>query len=464
MKTNVATKRHGPVTHEGGPAYINKDATLQLRRLVSACFLFENQYYESGQDVAARIHEVAARVETSALIDEMKRAKELMGLRHAPLWLALELLKRPGSDTIGNAVASIITRVDEIPEIVALYQMGQRSKPLSKQLKRALRMAFNKFDQYQFSKYDRDGLYNVRDVMFLVHPKPADDEHKAIFKMLANQTLPPAETWEVALSGIGTQPGMTPDERKQARVLAWSGLLTRNKIGALALLRNLRNMSADGIPGALVTDALRTAKLGYKIFPHQIYAAWKNAPNYSSQLNMLLRRALESFPTMGGTTVLLVDVSDSMNQKISGRSEMSRMESASMLALMIGQMCSGNVQLYTFSNNLVQVPFEPAFSMIDRIKQSQHNSGTDFGSAVDAMVMRGMFNGVDRFIVITDEQARNSPTKTVTVPNKYVVNVGTDEAGIRCTKNWRHIDGFSNAVPEWIVGEELHPLFTETDN
>ena len=55
LNTNVRT-------YEGAPAYPHLTDLQQLRRSVLACLLWEDSFYESGQSIADRIQEFAAKV------------------------------------------------------------------------------------------------------------------------------------------------------------------------------------------------------------------------------------------------------------------------------------------------------------------------------------------------------------------------------------------------------------------
>jgi hypothetical protein len=56
---------------------------------------------------------------------------------------------------------------------------GEKRQPLSRQVKLSLAKAFQKFDAYQLAKYDRPGMVKLRDVLFMVHAKPKDEEQAA---------------------------------------------------------------------------------------------------------------------------------------------------------------------------------------------------------------------------------------------------------------------------------------------
>ena len=203
---NVARDRQAQVrTHEGGRAQTGNFAQ-QLKRAVTACMLWEDTFYESGKDIATRIHDLAKRCDPDFVAQLALDVRKRHGLRHAPLWLILSLL--PRDDILGKAkstaITDLVSRADEIPELLAMYWDGKgEGKPVAAALKRGLAGAFHKFDEYQFAKYNRDKAVTMRDAMFICHPKPKNDEQAALFKRLANDELKTPDTWEVGLSAGG---------------------------------------------------------------------------------------------------------------------------------------------------------------------------------------------------------------------------------------------------------------------
>src|SRR4029077_18172628 len=131
---------------------------------------------------------------------------------------------------VADTLQSVIQRADGLCAFVAIYRKAGRV-PLSGQVKTRLAPAFPKFAEYQLAKYDRGGPSKLRDVLFLCHAKPRDDKQAAMWKKLIWGRLAVPDTWEVALSS-GTD-----------KCEAWPRLLSENKLGALALLRNLRNLT-----------------------------------------------------------------------------------------------------------------------------------------------------------------------------------------------------------------------------
>ena len=176
MKQNVRNKVPAPVTHGGAPA-VRINAEAQLRRSVLSTLLWENQYYENGQTIAQRIKELASQVDPVKVAALAVEAREVQKLRHVPLLLAAALAPRGGA-LVGDTIARVIQRADELAEFLAIYWGMQeapkgkgslRPSPLSKQVKRGLAQAFTKFDEYQLAKYNRDEAIKLRDVLFLTH-------------------------------------------------------------------------------------------------------------------------------------------------------------------------------------------------------------------------------------------------------------------------------------------------------
>src|SRR5947207_2879649 len=137
----------------------------------------------------------------------------------------------------------------------------------SSNLVKGLAAAFTKFDEYQLAKYDRAGAIRLRDVLFLAHAKPKDEAQAALWKRLIAGELATPDTWEVALSA----------SQGEGKREAWERLLRENKLGALALLRNLRNFREAGVDGDLVASALASMKTA-RVLPFRFIAAARYAP------------------------------------------------------------------------------------------------------------------------------------------------------------------------------------------
>lgn len=432
MRTNIAVKSTH-VTHEGAPAR-RITPEQQLRRSVMSCMLWEKEFYEDGVEISTRIAELIPKVDPTIVMNIAIEAREKMKLRHVPLWIAIGMLKSVAHKPyVAETLERIIQRADELAEVLAMYWKDGK-KPIAHQLQKGLGRAFGKFNEYQLAKYNRDGAVKLRDVLFLSHAKPKDEEQSILWKKLIDGKLETPDTWEVALSSGGD---------KKAH---WERLIKEGKLGGLAFLRNLRNMQEAGVAISDIDDGLLKAKTE-RVLPFRFIAAAKYAPRLESTLEKLMLKSLEGGEGLTGETIILIDVSGSMEYKVSSKSEISRLDAACGLAIILRELCRF-VRVCTFSNMMAEVPARRGFALSDAIVKSQPHVGTYLGKAI-GLINQEKF---DRLIVITDEQSAD------VVPNAkcekaYMINVASAKNGVGY-KKWRHIDGWSEAIYDYILQAE----------
>lgn len=464
-------------THEGARAYTDLTVEQRLRRSVLSCFLWENEFYEDGKEISSRIIELALQVDPNKLAALAVQARTQHNLRHVPL-LLLSVLAKTGKGTSVNVPAAIeatIRRADELPEFLSVFNKvypqvfkkpSRGIKSFTHGMRKGLSRAFAKFDAYQLAKYDRENAVRLRDVVFLTHPQSAPDrlhstlEEKAramLYADLVNRDFFPEhtkaskyplrkilglketdkpklvapDTWEVELSA-------GHDKRE-----TFERLLHEGKLGYLALLRNLRNMRDAKCDRDLVASAILERKGARTVLPFRYVAAARACPQFEQELDVALGKCIEELPRLTGKTVVMVDVSASMDAKLSGKSDLRRMDAAATLAVII----PGDVTVYSFSDGLVKVPKAQGIHGIEKIENSQPNNGTELIGAVCHLHKREAY---DRLIVTSDEQAA-SDYRGLPHPEGYgyVINVASNRNGIGYGP-WVHIDGFSEQVIRFI--------------
>jgi 60 kDa SS-A/Ro ribonucleoprotein len=441
-------------THEGAPATV-LTAEPMLRRSVLSCMLWDKEFYEDGAEIAARIRMLVPLVAAERVAELAVEARERMKLRHVPLLLVREMARYASHRAlVAETLARVIQRADELAEFLAIYWAEGR-QPLSGQVKKGLAAAFVKFDEYALAKYDRAAAVRLRDVLFLSHAKPVDAAQAALWKRLAQNELGTPDTWEVALSSAGRSDGVSKLE-------VWERLLSERKLGALALLRNLRNMHEAGVREELVLTALAGMKTD-RILPFRFLAAARKAPQWEEALEQAMFRCLEQTEEghearLAGHTVLLVDVSGSMNYQLSQRSEMNRTDAAYGLAILLRELAE-KVTIFTFSNTAVRIPARRGMALRDAMDRSQSHQATYLGAALIQVEADRDCAHYDRLVVITDEQAND----TVRNPRGrgYMINVASNRNGVGYGR-WTHIDGFSEAVVGYIAELERPAERVET--
>lgn len=417
-------------THEGAPAK-RIDPLAQLERSVMSCLLWEDEFYEGGQTIAQRIADLVKQIPAADVARVAVQAKVDMRLRHVPLLLARAMLRtKDGRAAFGGVAEKVFARADDIAEFLAIYWKDNKDEPLAKQAKRHVGEAFRRFDEYQLAKYSGgQKAVKLRDAIRITRPKPKDAEQAELWRKLVKGELTAPDTWEVELSKGGD---------KKA---SWERLLREERLGGLAMLRNIRNMREAGVDDALIREGIVGLKAG-KLLPINFITAARHNPAFEAELEAKFRDCFADKPKLAGSTVVLVDVSGSMDGKLSGRSELTRMDVACSLA-MIGREMFDHLRVFTFSNSLVEVPGRRGFALRDAITGSQPHGGTELGKAIRALP------ACERLVVITDEQSHDS------VPDRkgYLINVASAKNGVGYG-NWLHIDGWSDKVLDYLARYE----------
>lgn len=437
--TNVRTAHRQTITgaefnHNGLKVakHSNED---QLIRLTMAHMLFEKSFYMDGKASADLLAETAAKCSPDFVALTAVRARTEFKLRHVPLLLARTLAK--SSKLSAATLAEVIQRPDEMSEFLSLYWKDGK-QPISNQVKKGLGLAFSKFNEYQLAKWDKNSsAISLRDVMFLAHPKPANAEQEALFKRVANKELMTPDTWETELSAGA-------DKR-----VTFTRLMREKKLGALAFLRNLRNMRDAGVSDAEIRTYGSMVNVD-RVLPFRFIAAARIVPQFENMLEEMMFRALAGMPKLPGKTVLLVDISGSMfGTKVTEKSDLDRFDAACALAILARELCE-NVEIFSFSTSTVRVAPRRGFALAEAIKNSQRAGGTDLGQAISAVNREvGQF---DRCICFTDEQTSTAPGKIKSSKN-YVLNVGSYKNGIN-NYDWLTITGFSESVFGYIQAFE----------
>lgn len=438
----INTSAVGIKTHEGASA-ARAHGIDQLRRSVMSCMLWESEFYEDGEKIADRIMRLSETLPADEVARVAIEARSKYNLRHVPLLIVRAMAKRknmPGG-LVADTLAEVIQRPDELAEFISIYWKDGK-QPLSAQVKKGLARAFVKFGSYQLAKYNRDDAIKLRDVLFLVHAKPKDDEQAAVWKQLVDGTLAAPDTWEVALSGGG-------DKRE-----TFERLMREKKLGGLAFLRNLRNMAQAGVSRDAVAAYAQVAKAD-RILPFRFVAAARHVPQWEHLIEPMMLRAAGSFDHMEGPTAILVDHSGSMRQMISEKSEISRFDAASALAILVRETCE-NVRVFTFSDRTIEVASRRGFALADGIKSVINPVGTRLGKAVRTVYAN--FPECRRVIVITDEQSSDAPPQPIGAG--YIINVASFQNGVGHGK-WVTINGWSDAVIQYINAIESEASYPD---
>lgn len=448
-RMNTAVVGPDTRTHEGTPA-ARLTPIKELRRSVLSALLWEDTFYEKGSAVAERIATLVTKAKPSDVAALAIEARDRMYLRHVPLFLVRQLAAIKGNGRlVAETLAHVIQRPDEMGEYLAMYWNGQttstpRPAPLSAGSKRGLARAFRKFKSETLAKYDRDTGVKLRDVLRLVHAKPADASQAETWKHVIKRDLESPDTWEVALSA-----GANKRE-------TFERLLREQKLGGLAFLRNLRNMIEAGVNESLIRA--RCDGSFEKVLPFRFIAAAKHAVRYEADIERAMLACLDGLPKLAGRTALIIDTSPSMwMEKVSAKSEMDRFDAAAALAILARGLCD-SVRVWAFNERAYEVPSRHGFALRDALADTKGQASCG-GLAVEAANREGY----DRIIVITDGQWHYPDFRTnpyhignavdVCQPpltaKAYMINVSTEKTGIGYGP-WVSIDGWSERIFDFV--------------
>lgn len=449
MKFNLLTKGTKTViNHESAKAYVLSPEMELYTAVVT--WLLNDSFYEKDEARLIRLRELMYRCKPEFVGKLAVYARTKMYMRSVPLVLVTELAKlHSGDDLVARVTAGVVNRADEITELLACYELlNKRNGPkklnrLSKQLQKGLSEAFNRFDEYQFAKYNRDAAVKMCDALFLVHPKAKDDAQQALFNKIAKNELETPYTWETELSALGQLNFDSEETKATAFKAKWEELIDSGKLGYMAMLRNLRNIQQAGVSYAhfkkvcaTLADAAQVARA--KQFPFRYLAAYrelmsadgqqmtvsngKRMPAVSSAnrgytgelLDALEKAAQASVANIGGfdenTRVLVAcDVSGSMQTPVSAKSKILLYDVGLMLGMLLQSRCR-NVEVGMFGDTWKTIPM-PRGNVLANVQEFYRREGEVGYSTNGYLVIKDLLlrrTKMDKVFIFTDCQLWNS--------------------------------------------------------
>ena len=420
-KFRTKTKgKDATINYMGGKAFIQSPKE-ELAFSVATTFI-EGSYYESKDK---RIDRITELIEALAKKDSLFVGKLAYIVRkewhmRSAFHLLTALLAKyhKGTSLVKNLIVKGVERPDDLSEIVSVF-----GKPIPNQVKKGIREAFDKFDEYRLAKYKGRGKnFSLADLFNLVKPKPSK-EKLALYKRLIEGKLKIPETWETKLSA--------GEEKKKV----WKDLVLGNKIGYMALLRNLRNIlkerDIETIKEACKQIADKEKVLKSKQLPFRFLSAFK-ALELKKETGLVFEKdtdiynivkdaivkavgySVGNIPLLKGRTVILTDNSGSMRGDVGGGSLISRMSTVKTsdignLFAMLYWLRADNTLVGLFGDKLI-IPkldreknvFEN-FNIVDE-KAEQCGAGTETGIfTMFEELIKGK-EKVDRIVIFSDMQ------------------------------------------------------------
>ena len=416
------------VNYEGAEAFhLSSEWELYVASVTSS---LNDKFYESAQTRIGKLRQLIAKCDPAFVAKLAVYTRQKMNLRSIPLVLTVELSKvHHGDAIVKKMVSQVVQRVDEITELLEFYQIAnersgtKKLNRLSKQLQAGLQDTFNRFDEYQFAKYNRNTGIKLRDALFLVHPKSKDETQQKLFDKIVDNKLETPYTWETELSALGQTKFADDKEKAVAFRMKWEELIDSGKVGYMALLRNLRNMlEAEVSQQHVVTvcETLSSAKAvrHSKQLPFRFLAAYREISKIKSVYTGMVIDALEqavcaSAANIDGfddkTKVLIAcDVSGSMFVPISPKSKIMAYDIGLMLAMLLKSRCKDAITgMFGEIWKVIDVPTQGILANVDMFHHRHGEVGatTNGYLIIEDLIERKV--QMDKVMIFTDCQLWN---------------------------------------------------------
>ncbi|MEU4271645.1 TROVE domain-containing protein [Streptomyces sp. NPDC026092] len=448
--TSPVVSTHRAPTHQGGIGVLREPRS-ELFLLAVANFVTQRTFYESGEE---RDDRFAGLVRKLAVEDPEWTAGLLRWLRSeahmrtASLVGAAEYVRArldagvETGPTNRQVVDSVLLRADEPGELLG-YWTSTYGRNIPKPVKRGVADAVQRlYSAKSLLKYDTDSKgYRFGDVLNLTHaaPDPEKPWQGELFRYALDRrhrpetAAPPASSPVLAAHralmdlpveerrAVVTGPGGA--ERLAGAGMTWEALAgwlqgpmdaaaweaVIPSMGAMALVRNLRNFDGAGVSdevaarvAARISDPKAVA--ASRQFPFRYLAAYRHAPSlrWAYPLEQALGHSLANVPALPGRTLVLVDRSGSMWSRLSDRSELNRADAAAVFGTAVA-MRAADADLVEFGTSSAPVPYQAGESVLKVLDRFGNLGGTNTTEAV-----RRHYKGHDRVLIVTDEQAAHS--------------------------------------------------------
>lgn len=410
-KFNTATVNSMKTVNKEGHAAYRMDWKTKLMTQVLTSFFNEAKFYGDNSDEIIELLK-SGIIDDPQFISNLaifaRREFNMRSISHVILGYLANIPQ--GKPFVKRTLKGIVLRGDDATEILSFY-LNTFGKPIPNSLRKGLRDIFQSFDAYTLAKYKGEGhSVKMRDILCLCRPKPKDDQQSETWKKLLEGKLEPAYTWETELSKNGNS--------KET----WEALIDSGKVGYMAMLRNLRNImnaTPDNIEKVVAKisdpDAVRQSKQ----LPFRYLSAYRNVPKDKWSARMMWEAlekaadvAVENLPKIPGKTVIAIDTSGSMSDRVSAKSDVSCADIAMLLGLIADKICEQSY-VVTFNNFLEELNVPKRNGVLySAMNLSRYGGSTNMYLPIKKMISDNIV--ADRVIYISDNMCnttfnRNDP-------------------------------------------------------
>lgn len=397
---NAASKGRMRTTNRSGHAAYRADDKVTLMTMALTTMLGEPKFYGDNTndllDLAARLCAADQGEYVAKLAVWTRTEGKLRSVSHA---LAAVVAHECGGTAFVRPMARRIAamRGDDGTEMIAAYK-ALFGKPFSHALVRGVRDALETFKPYDIAKYQSGSRdMKMRDVLRIAHPSAGKETAAAMGECVAG-TLGRPKGWETELSARGNTKEV------------WDELISENRLGYFALVRNLRNMLKAGADVSPVLERIadRESVRRSRLLPFRFYSAYKElasdrltSKKVCRALDMALAFSCANVDGLSGRTAVLIDTSGSMSQRISSRSVVTCRDVAAVLGALVTRV-SDDALVVRFDGSASVLPMNGLSVLSDVEKVPCAGGRTDMAVGFDQLVYTHF--DADRVVVISDNE------------------------------------------------------------
>lgn len=401
-KFNATKKPVQPnaVTYEGGAAFEKSLEEDWLNNLFSN--MLENRFYESAEDQMARYMSLTQKMLEKHGPKFIARAavfaRNELGMRSISQ-LTAAMLNSEKFEGKRSFYKNYMRRPDDVSEIFAILESFGEKR--SHALVRGAGDYISGLSGYQVDKYRMTNKnWSMIDLINITHPK------SEVVDKFYNGKLEKAGTWEQKISA---------SKSKEEKNENWRELVEQEKLGYLALIRNLNNILAANVSEKwvqtyLIPQLTNVDKIHKSlVFPYQIYVAYKNLEvkevNTVFALDKAFRAAVDNVPGLEGSSLVVLDVSGSMESHMSSHGGMTIKEVCACYAaaIYLANSDSDFIKFGTYAKKFDYNRLDNVFNLIHKMEQ---NDGCDISTNINP-VWDMLDKHYDRIFLFSDEQVMN---------------------------------------------------------
>ena len=423
---NNSVESTDSVNEAGGTAYKLSAKAALAQYICTGCF--NNTYYATDKDQLSNVLKFSNEVEPEFLAKLAIYARQKSFMKDSPALLASILCAK---DT--NLLCKIFSRTIDSPKMLRNFMQIVRSgsvgrKSFGSRPRRLIRNYLNSLSDEQLFKANIGDSPSLVDIIKMVHPKPETEQRNALYSYLLDkkydyEKLPNlVKKFEEFKKDLSKEVPDVPFQMLTALSLTeenWKQIALNATWNQIRMNLNTffrHGVFKDSNIVSFLAEKLQDEKQvkNSKVFPYQLFTTLKNIDKeVPTKISIALQKAIEiaceNIPTINGQVYILVDVSGSMTDPVTGNrgSVTTKTRCIDVAALFASALMKKNPEtiVIPFHTSVHEVKLNPMDSIATNatILSKFGGGGTDCGIAMNHLNNNGAKGSL--VIMISDNQS-----------------------------------------------------------